>query len=194
MSCSTKHTFTATELALIGDSADAGSMRVLKTNNEADSLQLRKESQPLTAEDLKTETYAVLKARMLATVTDPENDGVGIAAPQVGIMRRLIAVQRYDKEGEPFEFYANPTIERYSVTKAIGSEGCLSVPNRSESVERSESIVLSYLDEATGKYAEEAIGGFTAVIFQHEVDHLDGVLYIDKVVEVPAETENDPEQ
>ena len=193
MSCA-KHTFTAEELALIGDTADAGIMRVLKMNDETDSLQLRKASQALTAEDLKTDVYAILKARMLATVTDPENDGVGIAAPQVGVMRRVIAVQRYDKEGEPFEFYANPTIERYSEAKAIGSEGCLSVPDRSELVERSEAIVLSYLDEATGMYAEEAIGGFTAVIFQHEVDHLDGVLYVDKVAEMPEKEGAYPEE
>lgn len=192
MACTTKHTFTPDERALIGDAADAGIMRVLKTDDPDDSLRLRQHSTPLSAEALTTDTYAVLKARMLATVNDPANPGVGIAAPQVGVMRQLIAVQRFDKADEPFEFYVNPRIERYSDEKAIGSEGCLSVPGRSEEVSRAETIVLSYLDEATGQRVEETIDEFTAVIFQHEVDHLNGILYIDRVAETPSTPENDP--
>ena len=183
MACNTKNTFTPEEQALIGDRAEAGIMRVLKTDDPADSLRLREPSVPLAKEDLATDSYAVLKARMLATVNDPDNPGVGIAAPQVGIRKQVIAVQRFDKEGEPFEFYVNPVIERYSAEKAPGPEGCLSIPDRSETVVRSESITLSYMDEQTGIYMEETVEGFTAVIFQHEIDHLGGILYIDRAAE-----------
>lgn len=172
---------------MIGGSADAGVMRVWKTDDPSDSLELRKVSEPLTAADLSSEAYAVLKARMLATVNDPENAGVGIAAPQVGIRKQLIAVERYDREEPQFGFYVNPRIERYSDEKALGREGCLSIPDRSEEVPRSESIVISYLDERSGQRVEETVEGFTAVIFQHEIDHLNGILYIDRASESPGQ-------
>jgi peptide deformylase len=119
--------------------------------------------------------------QMILTVQDTANAGVGIAAPQVGISRRLIAVQRFDKADNPFEFYANAYIIFYSDDKRIGSEGCLSIPNRRGNVERSEKIVVKYTNIETLKPCADTVSGFTAVIFQHEVDHLDGILYIDKL-------------
>lgn len=191
MACNSSNTFTETELNLIGNSADAGKMTVLQTTAKADSLLLRQVSADFTPEDLRSAPYAILQSRLLATVNDPDHPGVGIAAPQVGILRNLIAVQRFDKEGEPFEFYANPVIEVYGEQTAIGMEGCLSVPDRSEAVNRSQSIVLSYLHEATGERIRETVEGFTAVIFQHEVDHLNGILYIDRMVELPSDAAGD---
>ena len=85
-------------------------MRRTTVGNPADSLVLRQKAAPVTGRMLRTDDYAVLRRRMLATVQDPQNTGVGIAAPQVGILRRMIAVQRFDKPGEPFEFYLNPEI------------------------------------------------------------------------------------
>ena len=111
-------------------------------------------------------------------VQNPENEGVGIAAPQVGILRRLVAVQRFDKEGEPFEFFINPEIVAKDDTLVAGSEGCLSVPEIYDDVERSQRITLRYYDSSFIPH-EEVIEGFTAVIFQHEIDHLDGKLFID---------------
>ena len=108
--------------------------------------------------------------------------GVGIAAPQVGINRRLIIVQRLDKEGHPFEFYYNPEIvKRYGEQKE-GWEGCLSIPAGFGKVMRWYEIDLEYdrLKEGAVVREHEKIRGFTAVIFQHEIDHLDGVLFIDK--------------
>jgi peptide deformylase len=121
---------------------------------------------------------------MLKTVRNPENEGVGIAAPQVGILRRLVAVQRFDKEGEPFEFYVNPEIVEYGEPKEYGSEGCLSVPNHRGEVLRSRCITLRYRD-LQFKRQTEIIEDFTAVIFQHEIDHLDGILYIDRISDTP---------
>ena len=72
-------------------------MRILTVGNPADSLVLRQKAAPVTGRMLRTDDYAVLRRRMLATVQDPQNTGVGIAAPQVGMLRRMIAVQRIDK-------------------------------------------------------------------------------------------------
>ena len=142
----------------------------------------------VTGRMLRTDDYAVLRRRMLATVQDPQNTGVGIAAPQVGILRRMIAVQRFDKPGEPFEFYLNPEIVESSAETAPGREGCLSIPGLAGTVVRAQRIVLRYRDE---RFAEktETIDGFTAVIFQHETDHLDGILYTDRTDEAPTPEE-----
>lgn len=187
--------FTSKELSLI-NSADS-IMRVLTIEDSLDLAILRAPSTDLSAGALLSEDFARLSDLMVATVTDPAQDGVGIAGPQVGLNRRVIAVQRFDKEdkGCPFEVYANIRIVEKSEATSSGSEGCLSVPDRSEQVIRSEEIVIEYADlEALKKLAassgksirkipmiRETIKGFTAVIFQHEIDHLEGVLYIDRI-------------
>ena len=96
------------EKSLIGRT---GIMRVLTVDNREDSLLLRSECSDFRARDLKSKTFKVLSERMIATVTDPSQDGVGIAGPQVGLKRRVVAVMRYDKPGTPFEIYPNIHIE-----------------------------------------------------------------------------------
>lgn len=155
-----------------------GIMRVLSIDNEADSLSLREESLPISESMLQTKEWTLLRERMLLTVQDPEATGVGIAAPQVGIHRNVVAVQRFDKEGEPFEFFINPEIIEHVGERADGGEGCLSVPELYGNVSRWQEIVLRYRDEEFVEHTER-IEGFTAVIFQHEVDHLSGRLFID---------------
>lgn len=155
-------------------------MRVLTTADSDDSLTLRRISAPLDEKAVTSDDFAVLRRRMLATVRNPQNEGVGIAAPQVGVSRRLIAVQRFDKAGEPFEFYINPEILSVSGEAEEGPEGCLSVDGVRGSVARPRRIVLRYRTE---RFVDttETVEGFTAVIFQHETDHLDGVLFIDRM-------------
>ena len=92
--CSTS--FTPQEVKVIKEGG--GIMRVWKTDNREDSLFLRQQAIELTPGEIRTELFQVLKQRMLATVNDSADPGVGIAAPQVGISRQLIAVQRYDKK------------------------------------------------------------------------------------------------
>lgn len=189
VACGKQQPFTMEEQKRIGNIKNAV-MQVLAITNPDDSLFLRKQARGLTLEELDSEWLSVLKARMLLTVNDSANPGVGIAAPQVGICRKLIAVQRFDKEGEPFEFYANPEIVNYSTRKQSGVEGCLSVPDRMDSVWRAEEIVIRYADGVKGEeliWKEEKVGGFTAVIFQHEIDHLKGILYIDRVEDKKSE-------
>lgn len=160
-------------------------MRVLTIESAEDLEILRAKSTDLPKEELSGETYKTLADLMIATVTHPSQNGVGIAAPQVGINRRVVAVQRFDKENEPFELYPNIRIVWKSEAQNAGPEGCLSVPDRRGEVMRSQEIIIEYADvtrlDQENYMVQETITGFTAVIFQHEVDHLDGVLYIDKL-------------
>ena len=155
-------------------------MRVLTVDDPADAAVLREKSRDLPAAALADPLYGALAAKLVATVTSPEQDGVGIAGPQVGVLRRIVAVQRFDKEGEPFEVYPNIRITATRGEREPGGEGCLSVPGRRGTVLRYRDIDIRYTSPATGRDTTERVEGFTAVIFQHETDHLDGVLYIDK--------------
>ncbi len=158
-----------------------GVMRVLTVEDTLDLAVLRAISIDLPVKEIASETFNTLARRMLATVTSPEQDGVGIAAPQVGLNRRVIAVQRFDKPGEPFEVYPNIRITGVHGPEELGAEGCLSVPGRRGNVMRSRNVDIAYVSPRTLKDTVESVHGFTAVIFQHECDHLDGVLYIDKL-------------
>ena len=172
--------WTAYEKETIGKGKEV--MRVLTIDDREDSLFLRTPCKDLTAKQILSEEYTTLAERMLVTVTSPEQDGVGIAGPQVGISRRIVAVQRFDKPGEPFEVYPNIRITARRGEPEPGPEGCLSVPDRRGDVLRWQDIDIAYVSPETGRDTSETVTGFTAVIFQHETDHLDGVLYIDKLV------------
>lgn len=154
--------------------------RVLTIEQTNDSLFLRQKARPLLKKELQKESIKHLTDRMLATVTDSTQDGVGLAAPQIGIGIQLITLQRYDKEGAPFEHYFNPEILEYSESINAGREGCLSIPGYWGNVERSQNITVAYLNRE-GKKITEEVEGFTAVIFQHEIDHLNGILYYDRI-------------
>ena len=154
-------------------------LRVYKDSNPADIAVLRGQSKDIPVRQLYKEHYQMLVKKMLKTVQSPENDGVGIAAPQIGINRNLVLVQRFDKEGEPFEAYPNLKITHYSDSLQVGNEGCLSVDDAYGEVSRSASIRISYFDTELKETVEEEISGFTAVIFQHEADHLKGILFTD---------------
>ena len=145
-----------------------------------DSVLLRTPSIEVRKQDLQSKELKTLMAKMLSTVTDPSQDGVGIAAPQVGINRRIIWVQRLDKEDEPFECYVNIHIDSLYGGTRRGPEGCLSVPGYRGMVTRSNNVIISYSDLESGNTVKEEIEGYTAVIFQHECDHLDGILYVDR--------------
>lgn len=181
--------WTEKETDLIGQ--DMAYMRVLTIADENDSLLLRTPSKPLLECDIQSKLYKTLCEKMVATVTSPEQDGVGIAGPQVGILRRVIAVQRVDKEGEPFEVYANIRVAAKRGETEWGREGCLSVPQghipggdeeaKYAMVERSRDIDIIYTSPFSLQDTLEHVQGFAAVIFQHECDHLDGMLFIDRL-------------
>ena len=185
-SCGINSTLTMTkdEIALINGSNDV--MRILTIDNEADLAVLRRSSVNFNVADLNTPEYAAL-ARKLVKTLESTDGGVGLAAPQIGINRRVVAVQRVDKEGEPIEVYANIFIEEMRGEPASGPEGCLSVPDRRGDVMRYQDITIRYTDINSDRMDQpreirEDVSGFAAVIFQHEVDHLDGIIYIDKTL------------
>lgn len=103
-------------------------------------------------------------------------EGVGLAAPQVGVLRR-IAVVEYD---EQYYELINPKILDFS-GEAIEEEGCLSIPGIRGRVKRAESVTAQYIDR-NGKKKKVTVTGITARAFCHEIDHLDGVLFVDKVL------------
>ena len=100
--------------------------------------------------------------------------GVGLAAPQVGISKRIIVVDA----GEGLMELINPEII-FAAGEQVNTEACLSIPGVSEEVTRAYEVHVKYLD----RYGKENIikaKGFPAIVFQHEIDHLDGILFIDR--------------
>ena len=149
-----------------------------------DSLELRASCRELSEEELLSDLYTMLARKMVSTVRAPQQGGVGIAAPQVGILRRIAAIQRLDQPGEPFVVYPNLRIVEHLGDTVRGREGCLSIPGKRGMVPRSEGVIVSWTDPQTLQTVTEEVHGFTAIIFQHEADHLDGVLYIDRAESV----------
>ncbi|WP_407476383.1 peptide deformylase [Elizabethkingia anophelis] len=128
--------------------------------------------------DPKDPNTAILVERMKLSLLST-GSGVGIAAPQVGINRNVIWVQRFDKDGKPLEYFLNPVILWKSQLQNLGPEGDLSITDFRDQFYRSKVIQLEYSD-LKGKKHTEIVEGFTAVIFQHEIDHLSGILISDK--------------
>lgn len=150
-------------------------MRVTQTKFHNDSIILKSVSKPIDPKDKLTK---ILAKRMLKSVMDPNRRGVGIAAPQVGINRRMVLVQRFDKENKPFEVFINPEIIWRSDLWQKGPEGDLSFDERGM-IMRHYSVQVQYYN-LKGEKITEILEGFTAVIFQHERDHLDGILLVDR--------------
>jgi peptide deformylase len=113
--------------------------------------------------------------------------GVGLAAPQVGESIRLIVVEYGDDEDEeaPLKLYmmANPEITRSSPETLIGTEGCLSIPGIQGDVERTTSVTVKGLNRY-GQPMTVKAKGWLARIFQHEIDHLDGILFVDRAEKI----------
>jgi peptide deformylase len=112
-------------------------------------------------------------------VTMKKENGIGIAAPQVGIHERVIIV---DMNGKPTAFI-NPEITEKSFKLLDSEEGCLSVPGKWGVVKRHRGVSIKALD-AKGNPIAFKTHGLVAIIFQHEIDHLDGVLFIDRAEEL----------
>jgi peptide deformylase len=119
-----------------------------------------------------------LAADMLETMYDAP--GIGLAAPQVGVMERLIVLDCVKEEGaepRPYVMY-NPEVVAASDEVSTYEEGCLSIPEQFADVTRPAEVTVRWLDE-TGAARQEDMAGLWAVCVQHEIDHLDGKLFID---------------
>lgn len=171
-------TFSKSQTALIMEKGSDQPMRVFKINNPVDSILLRTKSTEVVV-DAKNPVLQTFVKRLYHTVRDSMSLGVGIAAPQVGILKKIIWVQRFDKPTFPFEVYLNPKIVQYSRLTQKCKEGCLSIPDRTDMLDSRAYAILIEYDKMDGTHHFEMIEDFTAVIFQHEIDHLDGILYLD---------------
>ena len=107
-------------------------------------------------------------------------DGIGLAAPQVGLRDRIIVVDISPiEEEETPRAFINPQI-LWAEGESVVEEGCLSIPGVREDVKRPERIKLSYQD-VDGKHHEEEYDGWLARVLQHEIDHLNGILFVDLI-------------
>ena len=111
--------------------------------------------------------------------------GVGIAAPQIGILKRMFAVLTYDEKGKLHKYaLVNPTIISTSAAKAYlaGGEGCLSVANTHKGfVKRYNKLKIKAYDYVSDSEVTLSLKGYLAIVVQHEYDHLDGILYYDRI-------------
>ncbi len=137
--------------------------------------ELRKRSEEIPAVELGNEFLRSLIEQLKQTMK--EENGVGIAAPQVGIHKRLIIVETEDGP----KAFINPRITTRSLRKIESEEGCLSVPGVFGIVRRHRSVTVEAIDE-NGHEVTIRATQFPAIVFQHEIDHLDGILFIDKVI------------
>ena len=110
-----------------------------------------------------------------------KNNGIGLAAPQVGILKRLVVVDCSDKSNvkKPLKLI-NPEIIKLSSEILEFEEGCLSLPTQYAKVKRPAEITVKF-QNIEGIYCEESFSGIEATCIQHEVDHLDGKLFVDHV-------------
>lgn len=109
--------------------------------------------------------------------------GVGLAAPQVGVLKRVVVIDvSHEDEGEKRSplYLVNPEIIWHSEEESCQFEGCLSLPDQSAEVNRFKQVRVHYQDY-DGKEKEISADGLLAVALQHEIDHLDGILYIDHI-------------
>ena len=180
VSCSGEKGFSKKDLEII-HSNPLELLHIYTIENPAELEVLRAPSYNLSKRALNSNDYKLLTERMVRTVSDSLVGGVGLAAPQIGINKAVIAVCRVDKPGAPFEVYPNIRIVSYSPEMEIMPEGCLSIPGRREYVDRSFAVEVEYFSMEAQKIVRDTIRDYAARIFQHEIDHLDGKLYTDRV-------------
>jgi peptide deformylase len=147
-------------------------MKKRKILIEPDPL-LRKKCEPLEKVD---DDLRKFMNEMLATMYDAP--GIGLAAIQVGVLKRVVVIDLSKDEKKNPLFLINPEIVHKSKNTSIYEEGCLSLPGQFAEIERPAECVLQYVDY-NGKKKELKAKGLLATCIQHEVDHLDGILFID---------------
>jgi len=135
---------------------------------------LRQKSQNVGKTDSEVPKICQELKILLEQQEDPE--GLGLSAPQIGILKRIFAA----KIGKTIRFFINPKIFSVSKEKNTTIEGCLSVPFYYGEVTRPKEIDLNFQNE-TGNATNRHYKGITATVIQHEIDHLNGVLFIDHV-------------
>lgn len=145
-------------------------------------LEIKKFNEPVLKE--KCEKVGKIDKKMKKLVVDmvqtmKEGRGIGLAAPQVGVLKRVIVVQA-DFEGRRILGLINPKILKKSQEREIVEEGCLSFPEILLKIKRARAIEVEGLD-INGKKIRMKAKGLSARVFQHEIDHLDGILFFNRL-------------
>jgi len=161
-------------------------MAILKIVYTPDEV-LRRKAHKITTFDKKLQQ---LIDDMIDTLHDAP--GVGLAAPQVGVSEQLIIVEYSENDEDRPKLYAvvNPEIVKPSDDMEMGIEACLSIPGVAGEVERHTAITVKGLNRY-GKPVKYKVSGWLARIFQHEIDHLDGVLFTDLATSIWQPTEEE---
>ena len=146
---------------------------------------LRKVAEQVSLEEIQSEEMSVFIQDMIETMED--YDGIGLAAPQINVSKQIAVIKihedspRYPESNtSPLFVLFNPIVSKLTDEEQGFWEGCLSVPGLRGFVERPSKIQVDYIDQE-GKSQSLVLEGFLATVFQHELDHLQGTLYIDRI-------------
>ncbi|MDD2314465.1 MAG: peptide deformylase [Proteiniphilum sp.] len=179
-------TFTERELEIIGHETGESVFRILQTTDPVDSLILRMPSTDMADPDSIADDKNLQLLIERLRITMEQAGGVGIAAPQVGVLKNVFLFMRVDLPGKPLQVVINPRMVAHSAeTVCFERDGCLSIPDTSGNSIRYPWIEVEFWDEK-GDFHRERLEGyhrgdnFAAVIFQHEFDHLQGIFFTDK--------------
>ncbi len=168
--------YTKAEISRITEGNIDSAMVIFQTSDSLQHVVLLDQSTDVKPKNKYTKVLVNrMKLALLST-----GSGVGIAAPQVGINRNIIWAKRFDKKETPLEYFINPKIISRSEVLSLGPEGDLSIEVFRDYFYRSQVIQVEYFD-LDGKKHTEIVEGFTAIILQHEIDHLSGILISDKI-------------
>lgn len=156
---------------------------------------LRKISKEIKEDEILSDKTKKLLENLSLSLNS-RDDGVGLSAPQIGINERVFVVSGkvFDKDwlenktnesDKKYhdEYFINPKIIKFSKKLSVAEEGCLSIPNTYGMVKRPSNVTIEYTDKDGNKKSRGA-GGLLSRIFQHEIDHLDGILFIDKATDI----------
>ena len=151
---------------------------------QKDSPLLRKHAEPVDLSIINTPEFKKVLADM-HTAMNSQDDAVAVAAPQIGVLKRIFAISgrifdNFEKKETPHKdlYFINPEIIKLSKDKKIMTEGCLSVRYLYGKIRRASRATIKAYDE-NGESFERGASGLLAQIFQHETDHLNGILFID---------------
>ena len=143
---------------------------------------LRKVAEPVSLDEIKSPEFKKLIEDMYDTME--EQEGIGIAAPQVNVSKQVAIVGMINDDDEIETLVViNPKITPLTEDKSGNWEGCLSVPGLRGYVERPSHIKVEYID-LEGKTQTVEYNDFSAIVFQHECDHLEGKLYVDRITDM----------
>jgi len=153
-------------------------LRILTIEDRKDEEILRRKSLPVKEEEFNTKEFNEFLNNLLETAKQSSEPAGGIAANQVGVNKNVFYLLNYDTNR--WELFINPIVEPEGFTKMSIEESCLSVPNREEKVLRYKKVKITYQDREGNKQTKK-FNDLNAITVQHEKDHLDGILFIDRI-------------